>query len=111
MHHVFCNLVNNAIDVMPDGGTITLRFSVRDGEAVTEIEDTGPGFAPEIVARLFQPFATHGKGAWHWSWAFHLQTHRRGPSGHIHAHSERGAARVFHYAAVAGGVIFFRRVP
>jgi len=28
---------------------------------VTEIEDTGPGIAPDVVTHLFQPFATHGK--------------------------------------------------
>ena len=59
--HAFYNLVNNAIDVMPSGGRISLRFSVQDGHVVTEMEDTGPGLAPEIAPRLFEPFATHGK--------------------------------------------------
>jgi len=59
--HVFYNLTNNAIDMMPGGGTITLRFSEGDQELVTEFEDTGPGLAPEIEPRLFRPFATHGK--------------------------------------------------
>jgi signal transduction histidine kinase len=34
---------------------------LRPSEIVTEIEDTGPGIAPEIIERLFEPFATHGK--------------------------------------------------
>ncbi|MEA3207099.1 MAG: hypothetical protein QOE70_156 [Chthoniobacter sp.] len=59
--HVFYNLVNNAADFLPQGGRITLRFQVRDREVVTEVEDSGPGIAPEIAARLFEPFATHGK--------------------------------------------------
>jgi signal transduction histidine kinase len=59
--HVFTNLINNAIAVMPDGGTITLRFHVTDDAVVTELEDSGPGLAPEIEGRLFEPFATHGK--------------------------------------------------
>ncbi len=59
--HVFYNLIHNAVDEMPDGGTILLRFKVTDKELITEIEDTGKGIAPEIVSQLFQPFATHGK--------------------------------------------------
>ena len=59
--HVFHNLVNNAMDFMPAGGRIIVRFHADGREVVTEIEDSGPGFAPEIAPRLFQPFATHGK--------------------------------------------------
>ncbi len=58
---VFFNLINNAMDAMPSGGTIALRFRVAGKEVITELEDSGPGIAPEIAARLFQPFATHGK--------------------------------------------------
>jgi signal transduction histidine kinase len=46
---------------MPGGGKILLRFRHDEKEVVTEAEDTGPGIAPEIADRLFQPFATHGK--------------------------------------------------
>jgi signal transduction histidine kinase len=53
--------VNNATDMMRPGGKIFLRFQLLDNEVVTEIEDTGPGIAPEIADALFQPFATHGK--------------------------------------------------
>jgi signal transduction histidine kinase len=59
--HVFCNLIGNAVDAMPSGGKVTLRFLVKPSEVITEVEDTGPGIAPEIVPRLFEPFATHGK--------------------------------------------------
>jgi len=46
---------------MPRGGKIIWRFSVKPNEVVTEIEDTGPGIAPEISGHLFEAFATHGK--------------------------------------------------
>jgi signal transduction histidine kinase len=59
--HVFYNLIHNAIDVMPDGGKIVLRFTLDDSVVTTEIEDSGPGIAPEMASRLFEPFATHGK--------------------------------------------------
>lgn len=61
LRRVFVNLVHNATDVMADGGKIILRFEHDDTGVITEIEDTGPGIAPEILDRLFQAFATHGK--------------------------------------------------
>ncbi len=61
LRRVFFNLVANATDVMPDGGKIILRFSQNARELTTEIEDTGPGIAPEIADKLFQAFVTHGK--------------------------------------------------
>ena len=47
--------------MMLSGGKIFLRFHINGSELVTEVEDTGPGIAPEIAEKLFQPFATHGK--------------------------------------------------
>ena len=61
LRRVFFNFVHNATDVMPDGGEIILRFSKSPRELLTEVEDTGPGIAPEIADKLFQAFATHGK--------------------------------------------------
>jgi len=61
MSRVFFNLLHNATDVMLNGGMIFLRFRFNDREITTEIEDTGPGIAPEIAGKLFQPFTTHGK--------------------------------------------------
>jgi signal transduction histidine kinase len=61
LRRVFVNLVHNACDAMPDGGDIVLRFSKSPRELITEVEDTGPGIAPEIADKLFQTFATHGK--------------------------------------------------
>ncbi len=59
--HVFYNLINNAVDVLTNGGKIHLRFAVANDTVVTEIEDNGPGIAPEILKDVFEPFATHGK--------------------------------------------------
>lgn len=61
LSRAFCNLAYNAMDAMPDGGRILLRFETSAREVITEIEDTGPGLPPEILGRLFEPFATHGK--------------------------------------------------
>jgi signal transduction histidine kinase len=65
LQQVFLNLVNNAHDAMPDGGTLTLR-TYRDGSSlVAEVRDTGRGIPPEIQPRVFEPFFTTkdvGKG-------------------------------------------------
>lgn len=58
---VFYNLVHNAVDAMPGGGKVYLRFHVRDGKMITEVQDSGKGIAPEILPRLFEAFATFGK--------------------------------------------------
>ena len=54
-------LICNATDAMPGGGRVVVRFQSNPEEIVTEIEDSGPGIAPEIAWRLFEEFATHGK--------------------------------------------------
>lgn len=61
LSRVFYNLVHNAMDEMPGGGKIKLRFMVSETELLVEMTDTGKGIAPEILPQLFQPFATHGK--------------------------------------------------
>jgi two-component system sensor histidine kinase HydH len=58
---VLHNLVQNAADFLAENGEIRLRFNVGAKELAVEIEDNGPGIAPEIAGQLFQPFATHGK--------------------------------------------------
>lgn len=58
-------LATNAIDAMPDGGTLTFRTFSEHGRVVIEIQDTGIGIAPEDVSKIFEPFYTTkeiGKG-------------------------------------------------
>ncbi len=58
LHRAFQNLVLNALDAMPAGGTLTLRTSESDGNARIEIADTGKGLTPEECSRLFTPYYT-----------------------------------------------------
>jgi two-component system nitrogen regulation sensor histidine kinase NtrY len=58
LHRAFQNVVLNALDAMPAGGTLTLRTSELDGKVHVEIADTGNGLTPEESARLFTPYYT-----------------------------------------------------
>jgi signal transduction histidine kinase len=58
LHKAFQNLVLNALDAMPAGGTLTLRTSERDGDVRIEVKDTGKGLTPEECSRLFTPYYT-----------------------------------------------------
>ena len=65
MSRVLRNLVLNAIDAMPHGGTLTMRTQAVNGIARLEISDTGQGLTPEECERLFTPYyttKTHGTG-------------------------------------------------
>jgi len=65
LHRALENLVLNAMDAMPSGGTLTLRTAQKDGRVHLEVSDTGEGLAKEECERLFTPYYTtkrHGTG-------------------------------------------------
>ena len=52
------NLIFNAIDAMPTGGTITIRTGERDGALFVSIDDDGPGMPRGVAEQVFEPFFT-----------------------------------------------------
>jgi two-component system NtrC family sensor kinase len=58
IEQLFLNLVLNALQAMPDGGTLTLRTRRRGGFELAEIGDTGLGIPEAIRERIFDPFFT-----------------------------------------------------
>ena len=58
LHRAFQNLVLNALDAMPAGGTLTLRTSDSGDTVRIEVSDTGKGLTPEECSRLFTPYYT-----------------------------------------------------
>jgi len=61
IHRVLMNLLVNALEAMPDGGTLHISAVSDHASVLIRVRDTGPGIAPEIRSRLFEPFATVGK--------------------------------------------------
>ncbi|MGH9583296.1 MAG: HAMP domain-containing sensor histidine kinase, partial [Bryobacteraceae bacterium] len=61
VERVFLNLMNNALEAMPDGGRLCLAAWRDQTEIFVQIEDTGPGLSKEAWATLFEPFASFGK--------------------------------------------------
>lgn len=51
-------LSTNAIDAMPNGGTLTLRAAAQHNRVAIEVEDTGIGIPPEDLSKIFEPFFT-----------------------------------------------------
>jgi signal transduction histidine kinase len=61
MRRVMVNLLVNALEAMPNGGTISISVIPGQRSVLIRVRDTGPGIAPEIRGRLFQRFVTTGK--------------------------------------------------
>jgi signal transduction histidine kinase len=61
MERAFVNLIANALEAMPDGGEVRISARVDHDAALVEVSDNGPGIAPEIRSKLFQPFVSAGK--------------------------------------------------
>ena len=58
IREVFTNLINNAIDAMPQGGEIRIQSLMDGTNVVVKIEDTGKGIPKNIKDRVFDPFFT-----------------------------------------------------
>ena len=59
---VLTQLLDNAVKYTPEDGAIRVDLREHGGSAVLRIADTGPGVAPELLARIFEPFVQGERG-------------------------------------------------
>ncbi len=94
LHRALSNLVLNAMDAMPSGGTLTLRTRAADSKIAIEVADTGSGLTREECERIFTPYYTskqHGTGL---GLAI-VQSVISDHGGRISVHSEPGKGTTF----------------
>jgi signal transduction histidine kinase len=58
IQRVLINLLVNSVEVMPQGGAIRISADAGSHSVLVKVRDTGPGIAPEIRHRLFEPFVS-----------------------------------------------------
>ena len=62
MRQVLSNLARNALQAMPNGGSLEFLTTARDGEIVLQVIDTGEGMSEKTIARMFQAFFSTRSG-------------------------------------------------
>lgn len=94
---VLLNLLENAIEVMPDGGQLSLSTRRDQGFIRVSIADTGPGIAPEVLDKMFDPFFTTRAGGTGLGLPIVQQIiHSHG--GKIDVDSQLGRGTTFHFS-------------
>lgn len=58
LRELMTNLIFNAVDALPTGGTIRLRVLAAAGQGIVEVTDSGIGMSDEVQVRVFEPFFT-----------------------------------------------------
>jgi signal transduction histidine kinase len=96
LQQVFLNLLINAVDAMPEGGTLSIAVSREEAFAVVRIADTGAGIPSDQIESIFEPFYTtkpagRGNGLGLVVVKGIMDEH----SGSIEVHSEEGAGTEF----------------
>ncbi len=71
---VVSNLINNAVEVLGEKGSVVLSLSGQDNQIEITVRDNGKGIAPEVLAKLGQRGETHGKAGGSGLGLYHART-------------------------------------
>jgi two-component system sensor histidine kinase HydH len=95
IQQLLLNLMLNSLDVMTDGGSLTVELaSPLDGQVDLRVRDTGPGIPADLLPRLFDPFiSTKETGIGLGLAVSHRIAERHG--GKLSAHNEPGGGACF----------------
>jgi len=63
LYYVFINIIKNALQAMPHGGSLEVSCSLHDRQVEISFQDTGSGLNPEEMSQIFQPFYSTKEGA------------------------------------------------
>lgn len=95
LREVLVNMVFNAIDAMPEGGTLSLTTRTDGESVIIKVVDTGVGMYPEVRSRIFDPFfTTKGKAGLGLGLAVSFGIIRR-HGGNIEVESQYGSGTEF----------------
>jgi CheY-like chemotaxis protein len=95
LREVLVNMVFNAVDAMPEGGTLSLSSRIVADSAVITVADTGVGMFPEVRSKVFDPFfTTKGKAGLGLGLAVSFGIIRR-HGGNIEVESQHGQGTRF----------------
>lgn len=102
LRQVVMNLVLNAADALPAGGSLRVSSATHDGAWRLVVEDDGPGVPPEVADRLFEPFfTTKAKGLGVGLYLSRRLVEAHGGQLHLDATAPRGARFVVRWPLVA----------
>lgn len=91
---IFGNLVKNALEAVPYGGSVGVHLEKYDGKVILTVEDNGPGIPAEYREKVFEPFFTTKSDGTGLGLSLVLKyTYKLG--GLIHMHSEEGKGTKF----------------
>jgi signal transduction histidine kinase len=99
LRRALLNLVLNAVDAMPEGGTLSLASAVDEHGVAVEVADTGPGMTEDTARRAFEPFFTTKRGGTGLGLAI------------VHRVAEAHGGQVFGINRAEGGAAFRLQLP